>query len=200
VSTPRPDLSQAFKGKGQPPDRAAGLAGLLSAAPAHETSVPPPATASIDEPTADATPTVTLSREVAPAAVAKTRPAGRGQPAALQSAVTNVGVYLPVEVRSRAQEEIRARAITYADLLVESFDQVTDDQLRNEFAPLQPAVTGTMPSRARRRRGQPGIQVQLRLDTEQRAWLNERVAELGAPSRSALVATVFALALLGRTQ
>jgi hypothetical protein len=187
VSTPRPDLSQAFKGNGQPPDRAAGLAGLLSAAPAQETSAPPP----VDEPTLPAMPT---------AAVASTRPAVRKHSAALQTTVTNVGVYLPAEVRTRAQEEIRARAITYADLLVESFDQVTDDQLRNEFAPLKPAVTGTMPSRARRRRGQPGIQVQLRLDTEQRVWLDRRVAELAAPSRSALVATVFALALLGRTQ
>lgn len=195
MSTPRPDLSQAFKGKGQPPDRAAGLAGLLSSAPAQETSTPPPAAVDVT-----AEEVVTVSREKATAAVGSTRAPARRSAAQLPTAVTNVGVYLPAEVRSRAQAEIRARAITYADLLVESFDQVTDDQLRHEFAPLQPAVTGTMPSRARRRRGQPGIQVQLRLDTEQRVWLDGRVAELGAPSRSALVATVFALALLGQTE
>lgn len=198
MSTPRPDLSQAFKGKGQPPDRAAGLAGLLSPTPAQETSTPPPAPPAAGDVPAEEV--MTVSREKATAAVGTTHAVARRSAAQLQTAVTNVGVYLPAEVRSRAQAEIRARAITYADLLVESFDQVTDDQLRHEFAPLQPAVTGTMPSRARRRRGQPGIQVQLRLDTEQRVWLDGRVAELGAPSRSALVATVFALALLGQTK
>lgn len=40
-------------------------------------------------------------------------------------------------------------------------------------------------------RGQGGVQVQLRLDQEQRGWLDEQVARLGAPSRSAMVASVY---------
>lgn len=197
MSTTRPDLSQAFKGKGQPPDRAAGLVGLLSAAPAKEASVPPPASTQSDAAPANASPAVTVAREEAAGAIASTRPAARRSTAALQTAVTNVGVYLPPELRSRAQEAIRVRTITYADLLVESFDQVTDEQLRAEFAPLQPAVTGSpMPTRLRRRTGEAGIQVQLRLDADQKRWLDGRVAQLGAPSRSALVAAVLKLALL----
>lgn len=186
MSTPRPSLSAAFSGKAKAPDRAASLAGLLSATPARETA---PALTKED---AIAQPEQGPQRRTVRQAITRPEATSGG-------AVTNVGVYLPAEVRTLAQAQIRSRAITYADLLVESFDQVTDDQLGHEFGPLQPVVSGrVMPARVPRRRGEAGIQVQLRLDGVQKLWLDQKVAALAAPSRSALVAAVFTLALKGQ--
>jgi hypothetical protein len=52
-----------------------------------------------------------------------------------------------------------------------------------------------MPTRQRRVRGTAGIQIQLRLDTNQRAWIDQKQLDVGAPSRSALVAAVLRLHL-----
>ena len=52
-----------------------------------------------------------------------------------------------------------------------------------------------MPTRSRRCRGSAGIQMNLRLGTEQREWLDSKVLALGAPSRSALVAEILRLYL-----
>ena len=109
-------------------------------------------------------------------------PAGRITPAAHTSSkvqpvtrhasgggVATIGVYLAPSTLERACEAARERCITYTDLLVEAFDNVTDTQLAAEFAPPAPLVQGrAMPTRARRRRGTAGIQMNLRLSSEQR--------------------------------
>ena len=59
--------------------------------------------------------------------------------------------------------------------------------------PVTTLTNSGMPRRAPRKRGEAGIQIQLRLDGVQVAWLDEKVAEFDAPSRSALVSTVFKL-------
>lgn len=104
--------------------------------------------------------------------------------------VSNTAVYLPVPVLGRLKEARAKRKLTYTDLLIDAFDELEDEQILAALG-AKPR-TGGMPRRHRApARGQGGVQVQLRLDQEQRAWLDERVEHYGAPSRSALVAAVF---------
>ena len=86
--------------------------------------------------------------------------------------------------------------MSYDELTVEAFDAISDDQLAQALQP-EPAVSSTtgMPTRQRRARGTAGIQIQLRLDTNQRAWIDKKQHAVGAPSRSALVATALRLHL-----
>lgn len=114
--------------------------------------------------------------------------AGETQEAEL--VVSNTAVYLPVPVLSRLKEARAKRKLTYTDLLIDAFDELEDEQILVALG-VKPR-TGGMPRRHRApARGQGGVQVQLRLDQEQRAWLDDRVEQYGAPSRSALVAAVF---------
>ena len=105
--------------------------------------------------------------------------------------VRNTAVYLPVPVLDRLRTAAAKRHRTYTDLLIDAFDELSDDQLLAACGH-KPRGDGGMP-RGRRgaARGQGGVQVQLRLDQEQRGWLDEQVARLGAPSRSAMVASVY---------
>jgi len=75
-----------------------------------------------------------------------------------------VAVYLPMGLLDRFRRTARSREMTYSELLVEA----------------AAARTG-------RRTVEPGVQVQVRLDGHQVAWLDEQVARLGAPSRTSLV-------------
>jgi hypothetical protein len=101
--------------------------------------------------------------------------------------VRNVAVYLPVDLLERLKRTRRSRELTYADLLVEAAAAHLDE-LEAVFRtqPPQPSRSG-MPVRSRRRAPEPSVQVQLRLDGYQLAWLEEQAGRLGAPSRSALV-------------
>ncbi|WP_140425456.1 ribbon-helix-helix domain-containing protein [Cryobacterium sp. N21] len=172
----------------EPKDRAAGLAGLLPPRP------PAPAVPESSDAAA-------LEPKVAPAltVVPVPQPSTVTQPVASSASgggVATIGVYLAPLTLERARETSLARRITYTDLLVEAFDFVTDAQLAAEFVPVAPLVQGkVMPTRARRRRGSAGIQMNLRLSTEQREWLDAKVQTLGAPSRSALVAEALRLHL-----
>ena len=104
--------------------------------------------------------------------------------------VSNVAVYLPVPVLDRLKASRAKLKRTYTDLLIDAFDELADAQILEALGATP--RSGGMPRRHRGpARGQGGVQVQLRLDQEQRDWLDERVKEYGAPSRSALVAAVF---------
>lgn len=109
----------------------------------------------------------------------------------------NVPVYMPQEVLDRLKRERVRQASTYSDLLVDAFDQVTEDQIRQALGleSSNQKTQGGMPRRARRRRTGGGVQVQFRLDADQQSWIDQRVLELDAPSRSALVSGVLDLAL-----
>ncbi len=103
----------------------------------------------------------------------------------------NTAVYLPVAVLDRLRQCAAKRQLTYTDLLIDAFDELTEEQLLTACG-RKPRADGGMPrSRRGAVRGQGGVQVQLRLDQLQRAWLDEQVEHLGAPSRSGLVAAVF---------
>lgn len=107
----------------------------------------------------------------------------------------NVGVYLAPELLAVVKETVHLQRITYADLLLDAFDALDEDDISREFRPENVPSSSGMPRRAVRRRGSAGIQIQVRLDDEQIAWLDEKVVEFGAPSRSALVSTAYKLHL-----
>jgi hypothetical protein len=108
-------------------------------------------------------------------------------------ALRNVGVYLPPELLSQVKDAVYQERTTYADLLIDAFEAVDDKQIAGEFTTETILTRSGMPRRAPRKRGEAGIQIQLRLDGLQVAWLDEKVGEFDAPSRSALVSTVFKL-------
>jgi hypothetical protein len=117
---------------------------------------------------------------------------------AVEEPIRTRPVYLPPETLDLVRAERRIAGVTYTDLLVSAFEDLSDEQLRAEFAPV-PRQGTAMPSRRRTRRGGGGIQVNLRLDGAQERWLNAKAEQVGAPSRSALVATVFRLHYANQT-
>lgn len=108
-------------------------------------------------------------------------------------ALRNVGVYLPPALLAQVKDAVYQERTTYANLLIDAFEAVDDIQIVKEFAPETTPTSSGMPRRAPRKRGEAGIQIQLRLDGLQVAWLDEKVTEFDAPSRSALVSAVFKL-------
>lgn len=107
----------------------------------------------------------------------------------------NVGVYLAPTLLDDVKEAVHLQRITYADLLLDAFDALNDEVIAREFRPETVPSSSGMPRRTVRRRGSAGIQIQVRLDDEQIAWLDEKVVEFSAPSRSALVSTAYKLHL-----
>ena len=116
-------------------------------------------------------------------------PATTADPPEDELVVSNVAIYLPAPVLDRLKRERGRRKMTYTDLLVMAFDELSQEELLEALG-YKPQGSG-MPRRRGAGRGQGGIQVQLRLDQLQRSWLDQQVQALGAPSRSALVAAVF---------
>jgi hypothetical protein len=104
-------------------------------------------------------------------------------------------VYLPPALLAQVKDAVYQERTTYADLLIDAFEAVDDEQITKEFTPETTLTSSGMPRRAPRKRGEAGIQIQLRLDGLQVAWLDEKVTEFDAPSRSALVSVVFKLHL-----
>jgi hypothetical protein len=138
------------------------------------------------------------ARSVAAPVTAAPDARGGAEPARASQTVPgapqNVPVYLPAELLERLKERTYRERSTYADVLIDAFDSVPDDALAADFsvvAPPPPTSSG-IPRRATRRRGGAGIQIQLRLDSAQRAWIDTKAEQLGAPSRSALVSAVLA--------
>ena len=105
----------------------------------------------------------------------------------------NVGVYLEPELLAAVKEAVHIARVTYADLLLEAFEALDPESIVREFRPATVPTTSGMPRRSVRQRGSAGIQIQVRLDDDQVAWLDQKVIEFGAPSRSALVSTAFKL-------
>jgi hypothetical protein len=91
------------------------------------------------------------------------------------------------------KEAVHLQRITYADLLIDAFEAVDAALIAREFQPETILTSSGMPRRAVRRRGSAGIQIQVRLDDGQIAWLDQKVVEFSAPSRSALVSAVYKL-------
>lgn len=189
MSIERPKLANAFAPtKNAPIDRSEGLRGLLPPARTPLQSASEPAPPEADNARIDP-PAAPKARTTVPAAKRKAPNFGADE-------VGNVTCYIEPDVLATARAEVRRQGSTYDQLLVEAFEDITDEQLRAQFAPEnEKRADRGMPSRARRIRGTAGIQVQFRMDGQQRAWLEQKAAAVNAPSRSALVATVLRLHL-----
>lgn len=148
----------------------------------------------------------TVEPELVSATTQTQKPAPQQQPAAKRGAASavkasetvpgglrNVGVYLPPALLADVKDAVYHARTTYADLLIDAFEALDEEQISGEFTVETMLTRSGMPRRAPRKRGEAGIQIQLRLDGLQVAWLDEKVVEFGAPSRSALVSAVFKL-------
>jgi hypothetical protein len=195
MSLDRPNLADAFNKPRV--DRAAGLTGLLPAPRPQRTAAPAAPTEPFDD-TAPAGDAPTAAPTNRPAAVgSRQRPAAVKQRVSEQAhIVNNVAVYLEPDLLDLTRQQRRLTEVSYDQLVGDAFAAVSDEDLARVFRP-EPGMTGTsgMPTRQRRVRGTAGIQIQLRLDTNQRAWLDQKQHDVGAPSRSALVAAVLRLHL-----
>jgi hypothetical protein len=181
---PRRSLAGAFRPGPTGASRADGLSGLL---PPRPSNLQPDSTVRSDEARA-----VRLAPEVD-----HPSPAAADAPPDVELDITdpdadrirNVAVYLPVELLERLRRTARSREVTYAELLVEAASAHLD-AVEPVLAPATVQPTGAgMPSRSRRA-PRPGVQVQIRLDGHQLTWLDNQVARLKAPSRTALVAAL----------
>lgn len=192
MSLDRPNLADAFNKPRV--DRAAGLSGLLPATRPPR-AVPVPAPAETHHQDVAATSDATVSRPVA--VTSKQRPSAVKQRVSEQAnIVSNVAVYLEPDLLELVRQRRRLAEVSYDQLVGDAFAAVGDEELARVFQP-EPGATSTsgMPTRQRRVRGTAGIQIQLRLDTNQRAWIDKKQLDVGAPSRSALVAAVLRLHL-----
>lgn len=181
---PRRSLAAAFApastepAQSTPPDRAAGLAGLLPERRQQTDDLQPPLQHDADDNDA-----VDLDS------------GGGGQdrepvePTDLDR-VRNVAVYLPLDLLHRLRTTARSREMTYAEVLTEAAARHLDAAAGTFTQQPVPSTLGGMPARARRRTVEPGIQRQLRLDGHQLAWLDAQAEQLQAPSRNALVVTL----------
>lgn len=185
----RPSLADAFKGSGS--GRAASLGGLLPKTTSPAKPNPPDTSMAIEPaaPRQKSTPKPSAERTSAPRRI-PTQHEG----------VQNVAVYLEPDILAvvRAAKSNTAAAgdpdRTYDELLVDALDHIPTEQLVEAFAGTPTATNGgPLQRRARRARGSGGIQIQLRLDGNQRRALDELTADVGAPSRSALVAAAYRL-------
>lgn len=192
----RPNLAGAFNKPRV--DRAAGLTGLLPTPKPQRTAAPPaPIDLLNDDAPGGEAPTMAAPSDGLVAAAQRQRPATVKQRVSQQAnIVNNVAVYLEPDLLDLARQRRRLTDVSYDQLVSDAFAAVSDDQLVQVFRP-EPGITGSggMPTRQRRVRGTAGIQIQLRLDTNQRAWLDQKQHDVGAPSRSALVAAVLRLHL-----
>lgn len=185
----RPSLADAFKGSGS--GRAASLGGLL---PKSRPAEPRPGD------TAVAVEPVAPRQKPTPKPAAERTPAPRRVPAQHEG-VQNVAVYLEPDILALVRAAKTRTAAgepdkTYDELLVDALDHIPTERLAAAFTGTPTAPSGgPLQRRARRVRGSGGIQIQLRLDGDQRRALDELTADAGAPSRSALVATAYRLHL-----
>lgn len=180
-----PSLEQAFT---PPTSRGESLAGLLPPRP-HPVATQP-AKAKLEDNLDDKAdrPAVPRCPRVSAVSAKAATEAGEG------TEIFNVAIYLPPDTLAAARAAIRAQDATYADLLVEAFAGIDEDALRAQFAPKpRPAAEVGMPRRSPRARGAAGIQRQFRLSADQCEWLQSKVTYFGAPSRSALAATVLGM-------
>jgi hypothetical protein len=70
-------------------------------------------------------------------------------------ALRNVGVYMPPALLAEVKDAVYQARTTYADLLIDAFEAVDDEQIAGEFAPETTLTNSGMPRRAPRKRGGP---------------------------------------------
>lgn len=190
----RPSLSSQFKGTGT--ERAAGLGKLLPPAPARpQTAMKQPE----GGPRAQDN-----SAEAPPNAPSTGRKKEQAKKPSLASTggLRNITAYFEPDVfdavfaARRAGVPAGKRDKSYDELLVEALGAVTIDDLTRHFQPTETVSAGLLQGRNRRVSNLETVQRQIRLSDQQRDVLDDIAAEVGAPSRNALINAAFRIALL----
>ncbi len=131
-------------------------------------------------------PTPAAQPQVTPKPAAKVK-AGEKTP------IVSVPVYLPPATFTAVQDAIHAQRTTYAGLAIQAFRAISDDRLAAYFA--SPEPQDEIPGLEPKRTGRTGIQRQFRFHAATKAYLQAKGTDVGAPSLSALVATVIGIHL-----
>lgn len=115
--------------------------------------------------------------------------------AGLGARVRSVPAYLDTDVRSELRKRTRRDDVQNADLLLDAFDELSEERIRAALQRPAPEAggQGKAPRRPRPEREQPKVQTNFRLDGDQEQWLDSISATVGAPSRTALFNTVLRL-------
>lgn len=197
------NLAAAFAPPSKGKDRAAGLSGLLAPKPKGE----PGATEADDStrPSASADPPAAAPAPAAPApAPARGRrapePAPRRRapapttPEPAADEIVNLPVYLPDDLRIQMQA-VMPRGTTYADVLIEAFEGVTEERLTQYFIPTVRTSASGMPLAPQAPNPGTGPQRQFRVRRAQFDWITQVAERVNAPSRSVLCVAVLRLHL-----
>lgn len=190
---PRRSLAEAFQPGTPGRERAESLNGLLPPRPVEErpagspVSAPESALALLPDTSGQDSDNSRRQRGVTGSSRRLKRPDTSAAESDL-ALVRNVAVYVPLDLLTRLRQTSRSRELTYAELVVEAAEAHLDEMATAFVQGQGHSTRSGMPVRPIRQRSDPGVQVQIRLDGHQVAWLDQQVERLGAPSRSALVA------------
>ncbi|MFT4284354.1 MAG: hypothetical protein QM598_05910 [Protaetiibacter sp.] len=185
----QPKLASAFSGGA--PDRAAGLSGLL---PKRTGDAPGVSAESA------ATPAKAPAKTARPVDKPKAEPVDKPKAEPRAEEVKEVGTYLDPDVvaqlRTARRDGVKPGEPerTYDELLVDALAKVAIEKISAAFEIGSSSDNEGMPRRIRRAKGTGTNLIQHRLSTEQRDYLDRLAEKTGAPSRSALVNTVYRLA------
>lgn len=184
VQTPEP-RNPAPQGENDAPDPVA-------------TSAPTQPRDAVAAPSAPAAPKPAESPAASPASSAAPKPAESSteSSADVADAVENMPIYIDSATLTALKAEKGRIGGTYADVAEAALDEHIDhvgEILRQGAA--NKSAGSSLPKRRKSPQIRGGIQVQLRFTKAQRDWLDEKVAEFGAPSRSVVVAVALQLQL-----
>lgn len=190
------DLTSAFGAPAKGAKRAAGLAGILPPKAAPEAATAQDAT------TASAAPVVPTAapKPKRPRATAE-RPsrAPRPEPKPADDPIVNLAVYLPEDLRAHMHALMpRGTRTTYADVLLEAFEGVTEERLIKYFTPTARTSASGVPLAPATENPGTGPQRQFRVLQSQLDWISKLAERVGAPSRSVVCVAALRLHLNDR--
>jgi hypothetical protein len=195
------DLSAAFAAPAKGKDRAAALSGLLTpklkksaaevtAEPTASPASPETAGTHDGEVTDTAPERTRRSTEPAP----RRRAPARAVTAPAADEVVNLPVYLPDDLRAQMLA-FMPRGTTYADVLLEAFEGVTEERLMRYFVPTIRTSASGMPLAPQAPNPGTGPQRQFRVRKAQLDWITQLAERVNAPNRSVLCVAVLRLHL-----
>ncbi len=183
----------------QPRDAVAAPSAPAAPKPAESPATSPAAPKPAESPaTSPAAPKPAESPAASPASSAAPKPAESSteSSADVADAVENMPIYIDSATLTALKAEKGRIGGTYADVAEAALDEHIDhvgEILRQGAA--NKSAGSSLPKRRKSPQIRGGIQVQLRFTKAQRDWLDEKVAEFGAPSRSVVVAVALQLQL-----
>lgn len=191
----RASMADAFKGTGA--GDAAGLSGILPKRRQAKAATAPTQARAVAATEVEA---VTHQAEPSPEPSKKGTSPARKRTDPAKNVVGNVPVYIDAEVLASVRVARRDGLAAgqperaYDELLVDALSRITLEAIRAELNGTATNAGGLLQGRQRRQRGAGGVQVQLRMNKTQEEQLGDLAEQVGAPSRSAFVNTVYRLA------